>query len=701
MSYTIVPQFTSAKSDGADATKIQPSNWNASRVINGGVTGDLLCYDSTQTSHVNGVAAVAAGQVLISAGPGVLPAWSAAPALTSATFTSFVSIGATPSTTGALRLTNAQYLYWRNALNNADILGWGIDNSNVMYTAASVSPNANASQDLGDASHTWANIYGFATLRMGATPSSTGVIRLSNNTGVYWKNAGGTLNINGLFIDSSDIVYLGDGSAANIVINTLNTIGIGGITSSFPALKRSAAGLNIRLGDDSAYAALNASVITGQTGTGTVAAGYINWATRSVMRSAADGQITLLDSTELTFGRLNFGPADASHAAIKNQGARIDSYLADGSVLAGFGASYFQTGTSPATSGSVRLSNTGSLRSMNAAASSSIEIVAVDASDNVTFGVNGGQYPTAYIFRLGGSDTFTQNGGASLDWVSSSTNPIFKFGGTSASFPALRRVSTALAIRLADNSADAPLTAAAATFSGAFNVTSVGSHAVGGGTNTAYQWLQRGSFTGSTDALGFGLISSLSPAAGSTGYGMYLAPTFVEAGSGTHPALYGLYVDIATVTGGAAAVTNTASLYVAGPMTATVTGVNYVFEIATGTTVRWAGYGAGAATFDGSGNITSVSDARHKEQIRDYPYTLESLRKLRPVLYRWNEQSKMDRDHDYAGFIAQNVQEALGDTAVGRDENGFMSLQDRAVLAACVKSIQELADKYDQLRSNQ
>ncbi len=89
MSYTIVPQFTSAKSDGADATKIQPSNWNASRVINGGVTGDLLCYDSTQTSHVNGVAAVAAGQVLISAGPGVLPAWSAAPALTSATFTSF------------------------------------------------------------------------------------------------------------------------------------------------------------------------------------------------------------------------------------------------------------------------------------------------------------------------------------------------------------------------------------------------------------------------------------------------------------------------------------------------------------------------------------------------------------------------------------------------------------------------------------
>jgi len=46
---------------------------------------------------------------------------------------------------------------------------------------------------------------------------------------------------------------------------------------------------------------------------------------------------------------------------------------------------------------------------------------------------------------------------------------LLAIGGVSASFPALKRVTTSVAFRLADDSADAPITAAAGTFSGALS----------------------------------------------------------------------------------------------------------------------------------------------------------------------------------------------------------------------------------------
>lgn len=45
-----------------------------------------------------------------------------------------------------------------------------------------------------------------------------------------------------------------------------------------------------------------------------------------------------------------------------------------------------------------------------------------------------------------------------------------QFGGTTSSFPAIKRNATALNFRLADDSADAPITAGAATFSGAVSL---------------------------------------------------------------------------------------------------------------------------------------------------------------------------------------------------------------------------------------
>jgi hypothetical protein len=77
MTYLIVPQFASAKASSTDPSIVDGPKWNATRVLAGGVKGDILVYDSTQTSKLNGIAAPAAGQFLVSQGVGALPAWSA------------------------------------------------------------------------------------------------------------------------------------------------------------------------------------------------------------------------------------------------------------------------------------------------------------------------------------------------------------------------------------------------------------------------------------------------------------------------------------------------------------------------------------------------------------------------------------------------------------------------------------------------
>jgi hypothetical protein len=106
--------------------------------------------------------------------------------------------------------------------------------------------------------------------------------------------------------------------------------------------------------------------------------------------------------------------------------------------------------------------------------------------------------------------------------------------------------------------------------------------------------------TGTTFAGGQGvdLDCVLSPGANTEGSGMLLGPTFVEAASGVHGLLSNLYLAIPTVTPGAATVTNTASLYIAGAMSATVAGANYAI---------WSD--AGVNRFDGDIALGSAAPA--------------------------------------------------------------------------------------------
>lgn len=109
--------------------------------------------------------------------------------------------------------------------------------------------------------------------------------------------------------------------------------------------------------------------------------------------------------------------------------------------------------------------------------------------------------------------------------------------------------------------------------------------------------------------------------------------------------------------------------------------------------VRFSSYTAGAATFDGSGNITSVSDRRAKHGIKSFTYGLDAILKLRTSSFIYNQDSSNTL---MSGFIAQDVQKVIP-IAVHqpKQKDGMLSLETNAILAASVNAIRELKELND------
>jgi hypothetical protein len=114
--------------------------------------------------------------------------------------------------------------------------------------------------------------------------------------------------------------------------------------------------------------------------------------------------------------------------------------------------------------------------------------------------------------------------------------------------------------------------------------------------------------------------------------------------------------------------------------------------------VQFNNYGAGTALFDAAGNITSSSDERLKDIQGNYTPGLTELMNLNPILYKWNALSKLETEHTYAGFSAQNVQANIP-YGTGVNKDGYLSLQDRAILATTVNAIKEMNIKVTGLLS--
>lgn len=105
--------------------------------------------------------------------------------------------------------------------------------------------------------------------------------------------------------------------------------------------------------------------------------------------------------------------------------------------------------------------------------------------------------------------------------------------------------------------------------------------------------------------------------------------------------------------------------------------------------VRFAAFGAGTATFDASGNVSSSSDERLKEEIEPFTRGLSAIRSILPISYRWSVVSGLDTLNRYAGLSAQNLESTIPE-AIGIDARGYLSLQDRPIIAALINAVREL-----------
>ncbi|MBI5770839.1 MAG: tail fiber domain-containing protein [Verrucomicrobia bacterium] len=137
--------------------------------------------------------------------------------------------------------------------------------------------------------------------------------------------------------------------------------------------------------------------------------------------------------------------------------------------------------------------------------------------------------------------------------------------------------------------------------------------------------------------------------------------------------------------------------------------------------LRFIGYGAGTLVTDSSGNVTASSDARLKDIVGDFTTGLSAIRQLTPKRYTWKRSTKLNADDINVSLIAQDLIAAgIGEavntyrTVPDTDQSGVQrndaegkpltrridttyTVNDRAVIAALVNAIKELAAQNDAL----
>jgi|GEM_PF-2187335 len=119
-------------------------------------------------------------------------------------------------------------------------------------------------------------------------------------------------------------------------------------------------------------------------------------------------------------------------------------------------------------------------------------------------------------------------------------------------------------------------------------------------------------------------------------------------------------------------------------------------QLTTTGTVRFANFGAGTLQTDANGNLLISSDMNLKDKVGDFNRGLEDILKIEPILYQWKVSTGFDTETTYAGFSAQNIQDAITE-AVGYNADGTLTLTDRPILAASINAIKELNLKLEDL----
>jgi len=120
--------------------------------------------------------------------------------------------------------------------------------------------------------------------------------------------------------------------------------------------------------------------------------------------------------------------------------------------------------------------------------------------------------------------------------------------------------------------------------------------------------------------------------------------------------------------------------------------------LAAGTDIaRFQGSSGTGCTLSDGGVIACSSDERLKNDIADLGFGLDELLALRPVSYRWREQSA-DMALSF-GFIAQEVEQVFS-SLVQEDDAGTKSLNQIGLIPVIVSAIQEMHEKITELQSH-
>lgn len=121
----------------------------------------------------------------------------------------YLAVGTNPAQTGVLRIPNNQFMYARNAANNADLPFLIVTSGNVTQVNASASVQITLN---GSAIGTYTGALASLTtpLALGASPATVGMIRLPNNQYLYGRNAGNTADAPIVGINASNFAQVGN-----------------------------------------------------------------------------------------------------------------------------------------------------------------------------------------------------------------------------------------------------------------------------------------------------------------------------------------------------------------------------------------------------------------------------------------------------------------------------------------------------------
>jgi len=284
---------------------------------------------------------------------------------------------------------------------------------------------------------------------------NTGNLVLQNG-GVFTDN-GYRLQVNGLTGAASGAVYItglsnstllridNDTTTYLLTVNGQGLLQFGGTNSSFPALKRSTTTLQARLADDSGYASLDSSfyLISGNTALNTSGAS---------LQLAASGAYTNLNILKRTL--INLNPISSTIGSLN-----IGAAAFDGSTTG------FFTGSNAGTSIAINEASgyIGNFIDLQIAGTSKfyIDYTGRVSSAGSFLSIGNLQAGSAQIIYFVNRTKLTSpsDGNLLIQNFAQTDFNLLQFGGTSSSFPALKRTGSILSVKLADDSAYTGLSA--------------------------------------------------------------------------------------------------------------------------------------------------------------------------------------------------------------------------------------------------